>query len=287
MGASPESSQGTLLRSGCPGFPVITYTAAQSGPRPVPPIVAILVGPAAIAGKEETRTRQSASTICLGARPYLTPEPAAVTPDTPAALSVPLADGTPQGALSQRLATIGKVSKAMLARTPTRGTTVLAACMTATICLSSAAASAQQADSLAIKYGPQVLQGSSENIRLNAVEAPLPLYPPSTRTSGRQGLVVIEFAISPAGQVVDGRILESFDARASAAVLDALKRWRFYSIAGLEARGIRLPCSSCYRVNRLAFDFRIDHQGAHVTDLTAAELARANMRQKREGARNK
>jgi len=60
---------------------------------------------------------------------------------------------------------------------------------------------------LSAKYGSasKVLHGSSELFRLTATYSPLPLYPASTLRTGRQGLVVIELAVSDRGRRKPGR----------------------------------------------------------------------------------
>jgi hypothetical protein len=146
------------------------------------------------------------------------------------------------------------------------------------IVLTIAGGASGDAEGLVIKYHSQkILQGSSENFRMNAVHSPLPAYPTALSMNRKQGLVVVELAVSYAGKVVDSNILETFDARASAAVITGLQHWQFYSAEALDALRAPLPCGNCLRVNRLAFDFRIDHGRALVIDLAAAEIARTHL----------
>jgi TonB family protein len=109
---------------------------------------------------------------------------------------------------------------------------------------------------------------------LTAFHAPLPDYPHETVQGGKSGLVVIEVVVPSAGRVTESLILETFDDRASAAVVDAVKAWRFRSQQEMIAAGLLRFCSGCIRINRLAFDFRLERGEGRVVDLAAEELKR-------------
>jgi hypothetical protein len=121
-------------------------------------------------------------------------------------------------------------------------------------------------------HSPKVLRGSPELFRLNAREAPAPTYPPGLLGDGRQGLVVIEILVAADGHVRDLEILQTFDERASAAVSTAVRGWRFYTEAEMIAAGILDHCDGCVRLNRLAFDFRVDRGGGRVIDLAHEQI---------------
>jgi TonB family protein len=137
----------------------------------------------------------------------------------------------------------------------------------------------QPSRNLAAQYGAQkrVLEGSFALFRAGAAAAPLPEYPLPARKARRQGLVVVELAVAPSGAVVDTNVLESFDAGALATVTATLRTWRFRSLAEVVGRETSMRCPDCFRVNRLAFDFRIERGRAYVVDLAAAEIARRHL----------
>ena len=138
-------------------------------------------------------------------------------------------------------------------------------------------ASVQEDNTLSTtKYGSlsNVLRGSSELFRLNAINAPLPEYPQSLLLAGKRGLVVIEVVVSAAGRVMESLVLESFDEKASATVTSALNVWRFHTEDEMIASGILDHCKNCIRINRLGFDFRIDKGKGRVVDLADAEIKR-------------
>lgn len=131
---------------------------------------------------------------------------------------------------------------------------------------------------LALKYAAsgKVLRGSSLLFRLNADYAPLPPYPGSL-DGGNPGLVVIEMAVSAAGRVIDCRMLETFDEKASAAVISAVKSWRFHTEKEMIASGVLNHCDGCIRINRIAFDFRVDNGKRYVLDLAQQEIKRRGL----------
>jgi TonB family protein len=108
--------------------------------------------------------------------------------------------------------------------------------------------------------------------RLNAVDAPSPEYPRALLQAGKHGLVVVEVAVSAAGRVMESAILESFDEKASAAVVAALNGWRFHTEDEMIASGILEHCKECIRINRLGFDFRIERGAGRVVDLVEADI---------------
>lgn len=131
---------------------------------------------------------------------------------------------------------------------------------------------------LTLKYAAsgKVLRGSSLLFRLNADYAPLPQYPGSLDVSEPK-LVVIEMAVSAAGRVIDCVILESPDEKASTEVISAVKSWRFHTEKEMIASGVLNYCDGCIRINRIAFDFRVDNGKRYVLDLAQQEIKRRGL----------
>jgi Zn-dependent protease with chaperone function len=120
----------------------------------------------------------------------------------------------------------------------------------------------------ALRPGPLML-------RRDALDAPLPEYAEAALRARKQGLVVIEVVVSPAGRVQESQILATFDEQASAAVTTALNTWRFHTVGQLdEAFGILKNCEKCVRIGRLGFEFRIDDGKGVVVDLAGSEAKR-------------
>jgi len=141
------------------------------------------------------------------------------------------------------------------------------------------ACGAAQEAGLAAKYqgAHNILRGGPELLRLNAIYAPLPGYPSPLLLAGKHGLVVIEVAVSAAGRVVDSRILETFDNLAAKEVISKLKAWRFHTEQEMIAARIIVQCRDCVRINRLAFDFRIEQGKGTVVDLADEEIRQRHM----------
>ena len=131
---------------------------------------------------------------------------------------------------------------------------------------------------LATKHGANgdILRGSAVLLRLNGTYTPTPEFPTKLLHGAKQGLVVIEIAVSARGIVLDSKILESFDSAASTTVSQTLKDWRFHTEAEMIAAGILDHCRGCIRVNRLAFDFRIEAGRGRVVDLAMEAIERQN-----------
>lgn len=146
--------------------------------------------------------------------------------------------------------------------------------------LTSVTALTLQSGSLSAKYGASrnILRGSPELFRFNATHAPLPEYPRSLLKENKRGLVVIEVVVSPLGRVTDSLVLESFDERASTAAAAILDTWRFHSEKEMVAFGLVKQCRNCLRINRLAFDFRIESGSGRVVDLNQQEIMRLGLR---------
>ncbi len=143
---------------------------------------------------------------------------------------------------------------------------------------------------LVAKYrrGPRinVLTGTPELFRMNATYAPLPAFPDTASAKG--GLVMIQVAVSPDGRVVDHRIMESFDPRASEAVVAAVKSWRFRTADEMMAARLIVvkEQAAALRINRLGFDFRVENGKRHVVDLVQQEVKRRNLPDPFLGKRN-
>jgi protein TonB len=58
------------------------------------------------------------------------------------------------------------------------------------------------------------------------VSQPRPGYPAEAKSEGVEGTVVVQFLVTPSGTVGDVRVVRG-DPRLSAAVVEAVKRWRF------------------------------------------------------------
>jgi TonB family protein len=109
------------------------------------------------------------------------------------------------------------------------------------------------------KYvGRGILRGGSELFRLNAIGGPLPAYPPTVLRNVGTGTVVIELVVSAAGRVIDSQVIKTFAPAAGAAVSAALNQWRFHTETETIAAGILNHFPYCIRIEKLAFNCRID-----------------------------
>jgi TonB family protein len=119
-----------------------------------------------------------------------------------------------------------------------------------------------------------VLRGTAELLRMSATYAPLPAYPRQLAQAGKSGLVVVEAVVSPAGTVLECRILETFDDSASMAVAAGVKSWRFRSLQELISVGLLKVGKDLLRINRLGFEFRMENGAGRVVDLVRDELTK-------------
>src|SRR5580704_5211952 len=74
-----------------------------------------------------------------------------------------------------------------------------------------------------------------------------PVYPPELVAAKFEGTVVVRFVVDETGNVVKARALRSFDPRANASAVDAVRHWKFQP-----ALAAGKPAASCLDV-RLAF----------------------------------
>lgn len=119
-----------------------------------------------------------------------------------------------------------------------------------------------------------VLRAVGEVLRQDAIEAPLPDYPPVLVQQGRQGLVVVELAVGPNGKMREFLIHESFHPLAAKAVVEALGRWQFHTNDQLALMAGGQQCPECIRISRLSFDFVIRQNKPVVIDLAEEEVRR-------------
>ncbi len=126
------------------------------------------------------------------------------------------------------------------------------------------------------KYaGRGILRGGSELFRLNVIGGPLPAYPPTLLRNAGTGTVVIELVVSAAGRVIDSQVIKTFAPEAGAAVSTALNQWRFHTETEMIAAGILNHCQDCIRIEKLAFNFRIDGGIGRVIDVAQDGIVRS------------
>lgn len=121
---------------------------------------------------------------------------------------------------------------------------------------------------------PNVLRAVGEILRQDAIEAPLPEYPPVLAQQGLQGLVVVELVVDPAGRMREHLIHESFHPLAAQAVVEALGRWQFHTNDQLAIMAGGQHCPDCIRISRLSFDFVMRQGKPAVIDLAQEEVRR-------------
>ena len=112
-----------------------------------------------------------------------------------------------------------------------------------------------------------VINTDATGLRMAAVYAPLPLYPPETVQAARYGVVVVWVRVAPEGRVKDLSFLESLDGQTAASVRRALKLWRFSPWAQ-RAKG-----GNCPLEGRLVFYFTMKDGVPLVRDAAAEAIA--------------
>ena len=115
------------------------------------------------------------------------------------------------------------------------------------------------------------LHGGPETLRLEAIKAPLPVFPVNTGNK-IEGLVVVEIEVSPDGSVRTVTLVETFSDPAWLATKSAVERWRFRPLHNDGS-----AADNAIRNARMLFRYRLTPM-PHVADLAAETILGASTR---------
>lgn len=100
---------------------------------------------------------------------------------------------------------------------------------------------------------PTVIRVSELSLRRAAIKTVMPAFPQESIAKRAKGVVVAELVFDPTGDVFRARILEAPDSLTGAAVLEAVKQWKF--------RPQSVQGSEVYIRGKLTFYYVINERG--------------------------